>query len=114
GEEEVQKLEERGLGPGGAGVSRREGCAYLASELATLPEVARIVDPVLQLACHSAPVRRAEDQRVAFLQLFDRGLVQAPIAELSLRDAGTPAPIASASCSVSPPCESNSRRMAAK
>src|SRR5262249_9364059 len=91
----MNELQQRGLDPAGAGVAGREGGAGLASELTALPEVAGVVEPLLQLARHAAPVGRAQDQRVALQQLRGVGLVNASLDQLgarsvayALRDAG--------------------------
>ena len=57
GEEEVDELEEGGFDAARAGVAGGEGGASFSGEFARLPEVAAVVEPVFELACHAAPVR---------------------------------------------------------
>ncbi len=86
GEQQVEELKEGGLGAGGAGPAGGECGADLAGELARLPEVAGVVDPVLELAGDAAPVGRAEDEGVAVLEIVDCRLVQAAVAQRHLRN----------------------------
>ena len=85
-QDQVQELEQRRLRAAGARPARSKASACLARQLAGLPEITAVVEPVLQLAGHPAPVGRADDQRVDPQQLAWLGVVQPAIAQLDVGD----------------------------
>lgn len=75
GEQEVEELEEGGFRASRAGEPGGEGAGGQAGQFAGLPEVAAVVEVLLQAAGDAAPVRRTNDQTIAGEEVSRDGLL---------------------------------------